>query len=528
MFKYLNQTAPFRVKICVVMLTLQAWFILFFLGNFYAWHVHWENTTDFKIMTGMSVVGMLIFFQCWHWLNLLITSPVESLTAFGLSLVDGKDKKAPLPNFSKRNDCTGKLYHVVYALSKSLENQNLETKKQKELSLKVHQTLDQLKTRDELIHKVIDQLGSALSQLAKGNLLVRLDTVVFSGEFSTLREAFNHSVEQLNDAMCAVSSNSELIATGAAQISSTSDNLAKRTEKQANELGGVTESVKSISSGITNNAKACEEADKDAEIALKNITEVTSVMESTSSAMDAIRKGSQDVSEIVGVIDNLAFQTNVLALNASVEAARAGDAGKGFAVVAQEVRTLAEQSAKSASDIRNLVMNSASQVSHGVNLVASTKSYLQEFNTSLKNVAKRIGDIAQATREQATRVTGITKSISSMDQVTKQNAAMVDETSSASHNLTNETKTLSKTLEQFHIQDVYTEQQNHSFDGRRNDGGVVATLPAPDDTQNNLSVGMLSHDNREKLPTGVEDKVVVGINGKKYHSVSSDEGWENF
>lgn len=527
MLNYINKDAPFRRKIAIIMFTLQTWFIVFFIANLLAWQAHMQSRDNFIIMTGLNLFGMFGFWGLWAWLTSFVTTPFEKLTRLGEDLQNGRETRVNLPDFVSRKDCIGRLTGVMMGFSDTLKKQQEETEKQKQLSTKIQVTLRETSQRDRHTHEIIEQLGEALSYLANGNLIKRIDGEIFTGEFVPLRDAFNNSVERLNDAMCAVAHNSELISTGAVEISVASDDLAKRTENQSNELGGVTESVKSISTGITGNAKACDEADKLSRTALSNISEVTSVMESTSKAMDRIRQGSDSVSEIVGVIDSLAFQTNVLALNAGVEAARAGEAGKGFAVVAQEVRTLAEQSAKSAGDIRKLVTESASQVAQGVALVSSTKKYLVEFNDSLKNVAKRIGDIAKATRQQADRVAGITNSISNMDKVTKQNAAMVEQATSASHNLTNETRTLSETLGRFKIKDNYTDRQNRSFDGHENNGGVIATV----ETSHMIASQppQLTHNTNDIAAVNLsKGKIVKGINGKSYHTVASDEGWEGF
>jgi methyl-accepting chemotaxis protein len=172
-------------------------------------------------------------------------------------------------------------------------------------------------------------------------------------------------------------------------------------------------------------------------------------MTETTAAMDGIKSSSDAIGEIISVIDGIAFQTNVLALNAGVEAARAGEAGRGFAVVAQEVRSLAEQSATSASEIKRLISVAAEQVTKGVDLVQQTGRYLNDFAGSTQNIATRVEEISSSTQDQAQRLSEVTASIGGMDQVTQQNAAMVEETTAASHNLTAETRTLAATLSRF-------------------------------------------------------------------------------
>jgi methyl-accepting chemotaxis protein len=168
-------------------------------------------------------------------------------------------------------------------------------------------------------------------------------------------------------------------------------------------------------------------------------------------AMDAIAKSAQQISQIIGVIDEIAFQTNLLALNAGVEAARAGDAGRGFAVVASEVRALAQRSAEAAKEIKGLISASTTQVDHGVKLVAETGKSLERIMAQVTEINDVVAEIAAGAKEQATGLDEVNTAINQMDQVTQQNAAMVEQSTAASHSLSQETVQLSGLIGQFQV-----------------------------------------------------------------------------
>lgn len=446
--------------------------------------------------------GQVVVFFIWRMLTSVLAAPVEKLAAVGDQLargerIDQKELLATVP-FLDSKDCVGRLSTVMLKFAEGLREQMEAQARLQTMAAEIKHSLERSQERDKQTHAVIDVLRNSLSEMAQGDLRQRITSPKFDGEFAPLREAFNESVTRLSEALRAVTSNSQLIATGASEISTASDDLAKRTEKQAANLGQATATVRTITEGVQRNAKACTEASVETQQALEKASAATGVMADTTKAMDGIKHSSDAIGEIISVIDGIAFQTNVLALNAGVEAARAGDAGRGFAVVAQEVRSLAEQSAKSANEIKRLISVSADQVRKGVDLVLQTDHYLHEVAGSTQNIARRVSEISASTQEQAKRLSEMSSSISDMDQVTQQNAAMVEQTTAASHNLTIETRTLAQTLSTFRI----GETEHHSF-GRPTEY-TLTPLPSP-----------------QKLDVKPELSATMA-------TTSSDEGWEEF
>lgn len=503
MMKWLNKDAPLRVKIRVAMLCLEAYLILQIIIEAVGYLIHEPVSHMFLMNMAALGVGQVIVFSLWYGMTHVVTKPIETLTAIGEQLGRGDVHADSTARFLDNKDCTGRLARVMVAFSKGVQEQAEDRARQEAMSAELKESLKRSEERDRQTHETIEVLGEGLAEMAKGDLRIRINGSIFDGEFAPLRDAFNHSAARLSEALRAVASNSDLIATGATEISTASDDLAKRTEKQASNLGQAAASVRTITDGVQRTALACAEASKETRHALDKVKTATDIMVKTTQAMDEIKKSSDAIGEIISVIDGIAFQTNVLALNAGVEAARAGDAGRGFAVVAQEVRSLAEQSAKSASEIKRLISLSADQVIKGVDLVQKTGHYLTDFAGSTQNSATRVEEISVSTQEQAQRLSEVTAAIGDMDQVTQQNAAMVEETTAASHNLTAETRTLAKTLSRFKI------------DSRRTDtsGSRVQEPPAYKPRRRN-----------DKPPV----RSTVAMLTNQLPTTSSDQGWEEF
>ncbi|MCD2175630.1 methyl-accepting chemotaxis protein [Rhizobium sp. C4] len=294
----------------------------------------------------------------------------------------------------------------------------------------------------------VNALAQGLTRLAQGDLEQRID-VPFPANLDKVKADFNTSVDRLRAAMRDVAQNAGSISAGASEIRSAADDLARRTEQQAASVEETAAALEEITTAVADASRRAEEAGRLVATTKRDAEQSGLVVRDAISAMGDIEKSSGQISNIIGVIDEIAFQTNLLALNAGVEAARAGEAGKGFAVVAQEVRELAQRSAQAAKEIKALISTSSQQVQHGVVLVDRTGHALEEIVTRVNEIDRNVTAIVESSREQATGLKEINHAVNIMDQGTQQNAAMVEETTAASHSLASEVDALNALLSTF-------------------------------------------------------------------------------
>jgi methyl-accepting chemotaxis protein len=294
----------------------------------------------------------------------------------------------------------------------------------------------------------LTQIGAGLERLAANNLEQEIDRA-FSPAFEKLRADFNRAHQNLHRTLVGVVEGAKAIHAGTDDITSASDDLSKRTEQQAASLEETAAALDQITATVRKSADGADHAQQVAAAANEDAKQSSLVVRQAVEAMDKIAKSAEQISQIIGVIDEIAFQTNLLALNAGVEAARAGDAGKGFAVVASEVRALAQRSAEAAKEIKTLISTSSAQVGQGVKLVAETGESLQRIMAQVADINSVIADVAAGAKEQATGLAQVNTAINQMDGVTQQNAAMVEQATAASHSLAQETAQLSHLTARF-------------------------------------------------------------------------------
>ncbi|EJZ21102.1 PAS domain-containing methyl-accepting chemotaxis protein [Rhizobium sp. Pop5] len=296
----------------------------------------------------------------------------------------------------------------------------------------------------------ISMLGTALRLLSEGDLTRTVDTP-FVPSMEQLRHDFNTAIGDLAETMRTIGENASAIATGSSEIGASADSFSKRTEQQAASIEETAAALEEITTTVNDSSRRAGEAGRLVAKTKQGAEHSGTVVRNAVAAMDQIEQSSREINNIIGVIDDIAFQTNLLALNAGVEAARAGEAGKGFAVVAQEVRELAQRSAKAAKEIKALINTSSDLVKNGVSLVGETGRALEEIVTQVGDINVNVEAIVEASKEQATGLKEINQAVNTLDQATQQNAAMVEESTAASHSLAREAETLRVLLARFRL-----------------------------------------------------------------------------
>ncbi|POO56775.1 methyl-accepting chemotaxis protein [Agrobacterium rosae] len=296
----------------------------------------------------------------------------------------------------------------------------------------------------------VTETGRVIESLAHGDLTQTMNGN-FHGVFAQLQSDVNETFAKLKGTMSEVRGSTESINGNANELRSAADDLSKRTEQQAAALEETSAALDEITAVVRNSTERAQEASTMVSETKEKTAQSAKVVRDAVSAMGRIEQASREISQIINVIDEIAFQTNLLALNAGVEAARAGEAGKGFAVVAQEVRELAQRSANAAKDIKALITKSGDEVGNGVKLVQRTGEALDEIETRVLGINDHIHSIATAAKEQSTGLQEVNTAINQMDQVTQRNAAMVEETSAATHKLSAEAENLVSLVGRFRL-----------------------------------------------------------------------------
>lgn len=296
-------------------------------------------------------------------------------------------------------------------------------------------------------------IGEALESLRNYDLTTRIEGNM-TGSFSDIQANFNNSLNALEQTMSQIIKSAENIQNGASEIRQASDDLSQRTEQQAASLEETSAAMEEISRTVDLAAAGAKESRQITDRVRTEAEKSGDIVHRAIDAMGKIESSSNEIAQIISVIDGIAFQTNLLALNAGVEAARAGDAGKGFAVVASEVRALAQRSAEAAKDVKEKITASAGEVDSGVVLVNEAGQALERIVSQIREVGDKVTEASKMAEEQAVGLKQVNTAVSEMDGVTQQNAAMVEEATAAARNLANETIAMMEQVSRFKLGDT--------------------------------------------------------------------------
>ena len=392
------------------------------------------TSTTYASASGIAAFALLI--GGLYILRRRAIVPLGGMKAYMGNLAAG-DYSKEVP-YAGRSDEIGDMAQSVAVFRESLlERQQIRVRDEaaklaeveREQRIKAEKALEEQK-----IQQVIAQLTGGLLELAEGNLEYRLNDQ-FEEAFEPLRSDYNTSLARLQATMKKVALSSATMTLGTEEIANSSNDMSRRIEQQAASLEETAAALDQITTTVKRSAECALEAALAASGARNGTERSGSVMNQAAIVMGEIDDSSNRITQIIGVIDEIAFQTNLLALNAGVEAARAGDAGRGFAVVAHEVRELAQRSATAAKEIKALISSSSGQVKRGVKLVSDVASALNEVTGKVGDIDRVLSEMARSAQEQATGLGEVNIAVNQMDQVTQLNAAMVNKATDAASRL---------------------------------------------------------------------------------------------
>ena len=389
----------------------------------------------------LMAVAAGVFLTALILTRILILRPLANISGTTERLAEGDLR--PVTGFERASD---EIYRIAAALSVFrdglVEKGEVEAAAEAERNARLAEQT-----------AAVTAIGHGLERLSQGDLTIRIRTEMGEG-YAKLRDDFNAALEKLEDSVRSLSTSGQSIAGGTTEISAASRDLSERSERTAQTLAGTAAAVNQLSVSITSTAHASGEAAASVEAARQNAGDSIDVVKRTYGAMEAIKDSSEKISRIIGMIEAIAQQTNLLALHAGVEAARAGSVGKGFAVVASEVRTLAHRSKEAATEIAALVDEAGENVELGAELVEQTRAAISEISASVASAADLMKNISEASSEQSGSLQEINSAMSSLDDATTRNAALFEEVTSSSLGLSKEAQAMAGAIGAFRTNDA--------------------------------------------------------------------------
>ncbi|MBB4216548.1 methyl-accepting chemotaxis protein [Rhizobium sp. BK212] len=411
-----------------------------------------ERTDANSMSLGTTILGVVIAILAGVGLTVTLKGPINQITSAMRRLADGKLETSIVGE--RRADEIGDMARALGVFKNNAiakveieERSEIERSKAEE---ERHRNDEEKRAVEEQIDFAVTALAQGLGRLAQGDISQTIATPFF-GRLEQLRNDFNASLLRLQETIDQIRTNTRMIEGNAGQMDLAAGDLARRTEQQAVALEEIAAAIEEITTTVRSSAACADDAHQIITDTKQAADSSSQVVASAIDAMSKIEAASDEIVQIIGVIDEIAFQTNLLALNAGIEAARAGEAGKGFAVVAQEVRELAQRSAEAGQRIKQLIGRSQTEIANGARVVRETSEVLESISAKVVTASEQMDVIARSSREQYNALHEVNSSVNRMDQMTQQNAAMVEETSAATKELADETRILLQLIDQFQL-----------------------------------------------------------------------------
>ncbi|WP_420102131.1 methyl-accepting chemotaxis protein [Bosea sp. (in: a-proteobacteria)] len=503
-----------------------------------------------NVLAGLAIAvvsGLLLFLLVRRMMK-----PVGLLGAALHRLSEG-DLQTPVPSFAKGSEFGAMALSVDGLRQASLDKTRFEEEakaKAREIDAERRQneTHRDESARDrrrhaEELERVVSGLAEGLAALAQGDLTQRMQAEV-PAQYAQLREDFNRTVDRLRETVASIQSTAADVGLASREIKTGADDLSKRTEDQASSLEETAATTEQLAASVKASAQGSRDAARIAAEAMQAAQNGGAIAGQAVEAMARIETASQKISDIIRVIDDIAFQTNLLALNAAVEAARAGEAGKGFAVVASEVRTLAQRSSDAAKDISSLISSSNSEVEGGVKLVRQAGEQLSQILAASQKVAATIADISAASGEQSSGIDEMAQAVAHLDEMTQQNAALAEESAASANALSDRIGQLNDLVAQFKTGREGQAMQAHAYAAPMAQAAAVgsaraaarhAPAPAPRPaprpvaaTAGHLAAGDSEPERLRQLAEAAFAQTKAAPAPRKAAASRQDDGWEEF